>query len=263
MAATTSRDPIELGLAEQACLALVTGGASHGWAIGGLLAPDGDLGRIWSLSRPLTYRAIDRLVEKGMITRTGTAAGRGRDRRTVAATAAGRRVNRRWLDEPVEHLRDVRTELLLKLELRDRAGLPRAPLLEAQAAALAPIVDSLTQVREPDVVALWRRENARAVQRFLSAALADETASDSGDHASGAGPATLSLSARNQLRATIVSVTFGDLLCTVRAVLGDGQITSATITRDAAEELDLVEGDRVLMISKSTETLIAPIDVGA
>ena len=253
-------------------------GASHGWAIGGLLAPDGELGRIWSLSRPLTYRAIDQLTEKGMITRTGTTAGRGRDRRTIAVTAAGRRVNRRWLDEPVEHLRDVRTELLLKLELRDRAGLPRAPLLDAQAEALAPIVDALTQVREPDLVALWRRENARAVQRFLSAARAAEATSDatvtdtdngadadsgSGHRSSRAtGTTALSLSARNQLRATIVAVTFGDLLCTVRAVLGDGQITSATITREAAEELDLVEGDRVLMISKSTATLIAPIDVG-
>ena len=283
MPARSTRDPIELGLAEHACLALVADGASHGWAIGGLLAPDGELGRIWSLSRPLTYRAIDQLAEKGMITRTGTTAGRGRDRRTIAVTAAGRRVNRRWLDEPVEHLRDVRTELLLKLELRDRAGLPRTPLLDAQAEALAPIVDALTQVREPDLVALWRRENARAVQRFLSAARAAEATSDAtdtdtdtdtdngADADSGAGhrssratgTTALSLSARNQLRATIVAVTFGDLLCTVRAVLGDGQITSATITREAAEELDLVEGDRVLMISKSTETLIAPIGATA
>lgn len=271
MPARSTRDPIEIGLAEHACLALVADGASHGWAIGGLLAPDGELGRIWSLSRPLTYRAIDQLTEKGMITRTGTTAGRGRDRRTIAITAAGRRVNRRWLDEPVEHLRDVRTELLLKLELRDRAGLPRAPLLDAQAEALAPIVDALTQVREPDLVALWRRENARAVQRFLSAARAAEATSDATDADSGSvnrapratGAAALSLSARNQLRATIIAVTFGDLLCTVRAVLGDGQITSATITREAAEELDLVEGDRVLMISKSTETLIAPIGATA
>lgn len=255
MPTRSTRDPIELGLAEHACLALVADGASHGWAIGGLLAPEGELGRIWSLSRPLTYRAIDHLAEKGMITRTGTTTGRGRDRRTIAVTAAGRRANRRWLDEPVEHLRDVRTELLLKLELRDRAGLARAPLLDAQSAALAPILDSLVQVRDPDIVDLWRRESARATQRFLSAALAHATTEVAQDAVSTA----LSLSARNQLRATVVSVTFGDLLCTVRAVLGDGQTTSATITRDAAEELDLVEGDQVLMISKSTETMIAPL----
>jgi len=40
----------------------------------------------------------------------------------------------------------------------------------------------------------------------------------------------------------------------VPAGLGNGQTTSATITREAAEDLDLVEGDQVLMISKTTET---------
>jgi molybdopterin-binding protein len=261
MASRPNRQPVELGLAEHVCLALVSDGLSHGWAVGGVLAPDGELGRIWSLSRPLTYRAIDQLADKGMITRTGTTAGRGRDRRTIAATPAGRRASRRWLDEPVEHLRDVRTELLLKLALRDRAGLARAPLLDAQADAFAPVIESLTQVRTPDLVALWRREHARAVRRFLRAALATEPTGDTKHHSAAVEPtATLnSLSARNQLRATITSVSFGDMLCTVRAVLGDGQTTSATVTRDAAEELDLTEGDEILMISKSTETMVALI----
>ena len=113
MAVTT-----RLPFAEWVCLTLITQKVSHGWALGTMLAPDGEVGRIWTLSRPLTYRAIDGLVDKGLITRTGQAAGRGRDRVILAATPAGRRVVKRWLDAPVEHLRDVRTELLVKLYLR-------------------------------------------------------------------------------------------------------------------------------------------------
>lgn len=178
MAAAPRRRPGELGLAEQACLALVVEGITHGWAIGGLLAPDGDLGRIWSVSRPLTYRAIDQLAEKDLVTRTGTAPGRGRDRRTIAATATGRSVSRRWLDQPVHHIRDLRTELLVKLELRRRSGRPLEPLLVAQVEAITPTLDALEAVDDPDLVALWRRENARTVRHFLAAALELAVATD-------------------------------------------------------------------------------------
>src|SRR5688572_2509476 len=116
------REP-PLSVAEGVCLVLVTQGITHGWAIGSLLAPDGELGRIWTLSRPLTYRAIDALGERGLVARCGTTAGAGRDRTVLEATAAGRRIAAAWLDEPVSHVRQIRTELLLKLALRQRAGL--------------------------------------------------------------------------------------------------------------------------------------------
>ena len=158
-------------MAEQVCLALVVEGVDHGWAVGALLAPDGELGRIWSLSRPLTYRALDQLVEGGLVRRVGREPGRGRARTVLAATPAGRRAARAWLETPVAHLRDVRTELLVKLELRRRAGLALAPLLDAQQEVFEPLVAALTAGRPPaDPVALWRRESARAVARFLAAA---------------------------------------------------------------------------------------------
>jgi len=162
-------------LAEQACLALVVEGVSHGWAIGSLLAPGGDLGRIWTLSRPLTYRAVESLVDRRLITRAGVEAGQGRDRSVLAATTRGRRTTTAWLDQPVAHLRDVRTELLLKLTLRQRRGLPTAPLLEAQIAALEPALESLVaQPTESDLIARWRSESAQATRRFLEGALAAE-----------------------------------------------------------------------------------------
>lgn len=163
-----------LRLADYACLAAVAEGADHGWAVGSLLAGTGEVGRVWSLSRPLTYRSIDVLVDRKLLSRRGTTQGRGGDRTLLRITAVGRRTLAAWLDTPVEHLRDVRTELLLKLVLRDRAGMSNRPLLEAQQAHFADAIDVLTSDRgDIDVVARWRMESARAVARFLDGALGE------------------------------------------------------------------------------------------
>jgi DNA-binding PadR family transcriptional regulator len=165
----------DAALAEPVCLALVAEGPTHGWAVARLLAPAGEIGRIWALSRPLTYRSLDGLVDAGLVVRKGSEPGQGRERTILAVTTKGRRRSRAWLDEPVGHLRDVRTALLVKLELRRRAGLPLTPLLEAQQQAFAPIVERLAGAAdETDLVGLWRRESASTVDRFLAAALADE-----------------------------------------------------------------------------------------
>jgi PadR family transcriptional regulator AphA len=243
----------EPSFADQVCLALIVEGVSHGWAVGSLLAPSGELGRIWSLTRPLSYRAIDGLVEKGLVSRRGHTPGQGRERVLLAPTAEGRRLSRRWLDRPVEHVRDVRTELLMKLALRERAGLDTRPLLIAQRAVLEPTIDVLAAApAHTGLVELWRREQARAVRRFLDEAL-DPVGSP------GSVPAELRLSARNQVRGTITAVKHGEVMSNVRAVLGDGQIVTAAITREAVDSLDLVPGDPVLLIVKSTEVMVAKI----
>jgi DNA-binding PadR family transcriptional regulator len=160
----TSASP---SFAEHVCLALIADGSSHGWAVGTELAPAGSIGRIWTLSRPLTYRAVDGLVDKRLVRRREGVGGRGPGRLALTPTAAGRRVVRQWLDTPVEHLRDVRTELLVKLVLRQRAGLENDAFLAAQQQAFTPLIDRLLASDDPDVVDLWRRESARAVLRFL------------------------------------------------------------------------------------------------
>jgi len=250
---TASEEP---SLAEHVCLQLVDQGAGHGWAIGSLLAPQGEIGRVWSLTRPLTYRAIDGLVAKGLVSRGApeSGSGSGRDRVVLAATAAGRRVARRWLDGSIEHLRDVRTELLVKLTLRDRAGLDREPLLRAQQAHFLPMIDALSAGAAPgdDLVGLWRRESARAVRRFLDAALDPDRVPRLAP-----GHPDLRLSARNQLHAVVTGVTHGDLMSKINVGLPDGQRLTAVITRDAAEDLDLAVGDDVIVIAKSTEVMVA------
>jgi len=156
-------------LAERICLGLVCTSPEpvHGWVLVRELAPDGAIGRIWSLSRPLTYRAIDQLVVAGLIRSEGRARGRGAERTLLAPTAAGTRVVTRWLDEPVAHLRDVRTELLVKLAIAERAGRDTTMLIGAQRRAFAPLFAALAERGPDDVVDRWRQTSARAVRSFL------------------------------------------------------------------------------------------------
>ncbi len=242
----------EPSFAEHVCLVLATQGVAHGWGLGSVLAPDGEIGRIWSLTRPLTYRAIDGLVDKGLVTRRGRSAGHGRDRVIIAPTAAGRRTATRWLDAPVQHLRDVRTELLVKLALRDRAGLDNESLLSTQQELFEPVIGALTSTpgSEDDMVDLWRRESARAVRRFLDQAL------NPPQHPS-VSKSEMRLSARNQLRSTVTAVVHGEVMSTIKAVLGDGQPLTAAITTDAAQELDVAPGDIIVVVIKSTEVMVA------
>lgn len=154
-------------LARQVVLALVVAEPRHGWALQRELSPEGRIGRAWSLSRQLTYRAIDALVDDGHARRGSPRDGGGADRVTVTATAAGRRHSRIWLDEPVAHLRDVRTELLVKLMLREQLGMDTTTFLARQRRVFEPLMERLWENGDTGVVATWRRENADAVRRFL------------------------------------------------------------------------------------------------
>lgn len=149
-------------LADHVCLAVIAEAPTHGWALVKLLRPDGDLGRIWSLSRGLTYRSIDRLVDGGSITR------RDEDRRAVLAiTPHGSGIARHWLREPVEHVRELRIEFLLKLRLHERSGSDPGSLVERQRELLRPALVALTDGQPTDPVGLWRQESALAARRFL------------------------------------------------------------------------------------------------
>jgi molybdate transport system regulatory protein len=65
------------------------------------------------------------------------------------------------------------------------------------------------------------------------------------------------LSTRNQLAATVQEVTEGNVMATVKVVLGDGQAITAAITREAVEDLALTTGDQVTVLVKATEVMLA------
>lgn len=64
------------------------------------------------------------------------------------------------------------------------------------------------------------------------------------------------LSTRNQLPATVASVTLGDAMATVKVTVEGGHTMTASITRDAAEDLALAEGMKVTVLVKSTEVML-------
>ncbi|GAA0465706.1 MULTISPECIES: TOBE domain-containing protein [Streptomyces] len=67
----------------------------------------------------------------------------------------------------------------------------------------------------------------------------------------------MSLSIRNQLPGTVVSVTPGEVMATVRVRLDGGQDVTAAITLDAVKDLGLAEGSSVRALVKATEVALA------
>ena len=66
----------------------------------------------------------------------------------------------------------------------------------------------------------------------------------------------MQISARNQLKGTVTSVTLGTVMAEVAVDVGGQEIVSA-ITRASAERLELAEGQEVTVVIKATEVMLA------
>jgi DNA-binding PadR family transcriptional regulator len=176
---TNARRPATLGLmdvpmalAEWTVLVLLSQRPAHGFAVSQLTTPGGELGRIWRIPRPVVYRAIGRLVEAGFIEPGSVEPGLGPQRTIYTVTAEGREAAEQWLGTPVEHVRDIRSYLLVKLALLHRAGRDPADLLTRQRAVLDPIARAMQAQQAGldgfDAILLaWRRATAAAALGFL------------------------------------------------------------------------------------------------
>lgn len=244
--------PLEpLDVVAGASLVLISLGVDHGYDIARHFAPDGSLGAVLTHSRPVVYRAIKQLEAAGLITTKESVGVRGQLKWTLACTTFGRRTAGTWLTTPVDHLRDMRTEFLVRLLLHQQAGDDPRDFIRAQRTALLSVIDGLIGDMNRDVVALWRREQARAAQRFLDELEGVVTP----HHDLPVGP--VNLSARNQLHATVVAVKHGDILSSVRLDIDARQQMTSTITREAVDALRLAPGTRVVALCKATDVLIA------
>lgn len=145
----------------------------HGFEIARELSPASSVGRVWTVSRPLVYRALDRLRRRDWIRRRGHEQGhKGPEREVLEITSQGEEVFRSWLNQPVHHLRDVRSLLLLKLYFLERRGESTATLRHEQRRILQPMAESLarqasgTQGFDRRLYA-WRLHFTAAVDGFL------------------------------------------------------------------------------------------------
>ncbi|MET9533198.1 MULTISPECIES: PadR family transcriptional regulator [unclassified Streptomyces] len=170
---------LDLPLAEWIVLALMAERPSHGFAIATLTAEGAEIGEFWYVSRPMVYRSITRLVERGLITAVGAEeSDRGPQRMIYAATRSAKTAVRRWLSEPVTQLFDIRAELTSKLLLLRRRDTSPARLVERQKVVIDEIEESLSAKEHTGdyltgAIYAWRLEHVRAARRFLDAVNVD------------------------------------------------------------------------------------------
>lgn len=159
----------DLSLTEWVVLALVGESPTHGFAIARELRADSDLGRILTVHRPLVYRALDRLTDAELVQAVVTEPGDAGPNRTVMrVTRKGRSALKKWFVNPVDHIRDLRIEFLIKLRLTERLGNDASALVNAQRAELSTTFDTLDAAGAGgDVVDGWRHHNATAARAFL------------------------------------------------------------------------------------------------
>jgi DNA-binding PadR family transcriptional regulator len=160
-----------LSLNEWAVLGLLVERPRHGYDIAAELRVDAEVGQVWRVTRPVVYRAFERLDALDLVEAGPTEPSTEGPPRTVfAATAAGRRQLRHWLQQPVDHVRDMRSGFLLKLVLARRLGVDPDELVRAQLAQLDEQLAALgTPPPADEVVALWRHHSALATRAFLEA----------------------------------------------------------------------------------------------
>jgi hypothetical protein len=125
------------------------------------------------------YRSLEILEERRMIVPSGSEPGaRGPNRTIFRALAAGHEAVGSWLSEPVEHVRDGRSLLLLKLVFAQRNCLDPRPLLLAQRLAIEETIASLEErasasIGTDAILLRFRLESSRAVERFIDGVLAE------------------------------------------------------------------------------------------
>jgi molybdate transport system regulatory protein len=67
----------------------------------------------------------------------------------------------------------------------------------------------------------------------------------------------MKLSTRNQLAGKVTAIKHGEVMSTIKVELKGGDVITAAVTREAAEELDLSDGSPVTVLVKATEVMLA------
>ena len=66
----------------------------------------------------------------------------------------------------------------------------------------------------------------------------------------------MKLSARNQIKGTVVSVDKGPVSSKVKIDIGGGNVITSSVTTETIEDLGLASGDSVIAIIKSSDVII-------
>ena len=66
----------------------------------------------------------------------------------------------------------------------------------------------------------------------------------------------MKLSARNQLKGTVIAINEGAVNCIVKIDIGGGNVISATISKEAVKELGLETGKEAYAVIKATSVMV-------
>jgi DNA-binding PadR family transcriptional regulator len=167
---------------EWGLLALLNEQPAHGFALARAMAATGEVGRVWAMRRPLVYRALDTLERLGLVRPVATLPSNSGPQRTILEpTPSGRDALTTWLAQPIEHVRDTRSLLMLKLLFLNRRGADPGPLLRAQRERFAVQAERLATAADAvegfdRSLLLWRMHSTMAAVRFSDTML-NESAS--------------------------------------------------------------------------------------
>jgi molybdopterin-binding protein len=67
---------------------------------------------------------------------------------------------------------------------------------------------------------------------------------------------SMKISARNQLKGTVLEVQKGQTTAHVRIDIGNGAVITSSITNEAVDELGLRKGDSVVAIIKASDVMV-------
>ena len=67
---------------------------------------------------------------------------------------------------------------------------------------------------------------------------------------------TMRLSARNQIKGTIIGIRTGATTAHVRVKIAPGQVITASITNEAVEDLDIKVDSEVIAVIKASDVMI-------
>ena len=107
----------------------------HGYEMARYFDRD-DLSEVCPIEQSMLYTYIRNIEDRGLVSWTEVRVGLRPPRKLHELNAAGREVIETWLDEPVQRLREVRLEFLLKLYFLHTLDQPREQALLAKQIAI-------------------------------------------------------------------------------------------------------------------------------
>jgi PadR family transcriptional regulator AphA len=138
------RQSHQLAAADYALLGLLMVGPRHGYELAPHFAPAGDLGLVCTLRLPRLYALLHALEELGLVICEGSVISGGPPRKVFHLTDSGRETFRRWVEQPIRRLRQIRQDFLLKLYFsRTLPGHDTARLIDGQIAACRAVAEEL------------------------------------------------------------------------------------------------------------------------